>query len=182
MASTLFDPNVLDMALLLVNPEKKETFQQQPGLAPTPTSVHPPRLEDLPGHPSTNQFCRVCGELGFNTSKSKLDCVDHVLTYQRKSVKGRRLAFRCTKCQRQLSHLTGTASDVQHGFPGQGSFVFRDQLGHAYAKLPYRKIIWLAFSLSKDKTVDMTKELMHGTFKLSKQVHTDWRRLQRVVV
>lgn len=46
------------------------------------------------------------------------------------------------------------------------SLHFRYCLSRPNVKLSHREIIWLAFSLTKDMTVDMTKELALGEFKL----------------
>lgn len=159
--------------------KSKSTFLRQLGLSPTPDALRPPRLEGVPGRPSNSEFWGVCGELHFNSSKP--DCVGHVVTYQRKSAKGRRPAFRCTRCRKQLSQLNG--SDVLHGLPGQGSFfAFRDRLGRPNVKLSRREIIWLAYSLTKEMSVSMTEELVSGEFKMSKQVRADWRNLLREVI
>ncbi|KAH9371967.1 hypothetical protein HPB48_022481 [Haemaphysalis longicornis] len=109
--------------------------------------------------PFTNEFWDTCKDLKFNSSFP--DCVGQVVTYQGKSAEGPRSQFRCSRCRKQLSQLTGSNGGVRPP---------RDRLGCPNVGVMRKEIMWLTFSccLWKEMSVALTKELMHGEFALIK--------------
>ncbi|XP_065303829.1 uncharacterized protein [Dermacentor albipictus] len=179
MAATRIDPNIVTICQIISDAAAEEEFVRSLRLAPASSAVRPPRPNSRPGRVASSEYWGTCKDLAFNPDQPT--CEGEVVTLYRKTQNGRRAAFRCNRCRKQLSQLHGTAA--LHGQRGEGSyFANTDRLGRPNVHVSRRQVIWLTYCVSKNIGTWLMKEMTGDLLHLSDHVIADWRNYAREVV